>query len=504
MSDERAEPETGATELDKPMWPTPWLLISNVCHFFMDWWCSRNWRLLRTGLVPVLVLLISLFIFLSNQWTPKAKWLRVYDAAARGAYHGGDFEAAEVYFLRMASIDESDPATIYGLAVTAAEKEDYERARSLMRQIAPKDEPGRARAHFWLAMDMLERDAPLSADAERALEHDLKQALGGPQFRTEANVLLGDLYLSRDDSESAILHYEQARSTRPELWLPLAELYTQQNRTVLAHGAATRASKHFRQRTKAEPQEPENRVRWAWSEVLLGNYPQAVEILESGLAYSNAQRFHDVLVATYLTWHESLVKHNRHDLTKQLQLLNRALTHGPNNPQVLTLLANLATRPWEQNEEARATLKQLLSSGVAPATVHVILGTRALEQGDVQKGLMHLEVANERNPQIPIVLNNLAWGLAQQNEPDLERALELAEAAKQLSDDPEISDTLGTILARLGRFPRAAAELETALRAFPDRPEIHTKLAEVYQNLGDAELADQHRNRAERLKATGR
>ena len=47
---------------------------------------------------------------------------------------------------------------------------------------------------------------------------------------------------------------------------------------------------------------------------------------------------------------------------------------------------------------------------------------------------MHLEQARQRNARIPEVLNNLAWGLAQKDEPDLERALQLAEAAQRLSN----------------------------------------------------------------------
>jgi len=82
--------------------------------------------------------------------------------------------------------------------------------------------------------------------------------------------------------------------------------------------------------------------------------------------------------------------------------------------------------------------------------------------------------------------------MANRENADLERSLQLAQAAKKLSDHPEISDTVGHILARLGRQREAVVELETALRAFPNRLELHSTLAELYQALGDAGLAELH------------
>jgi Flp pilus assembly protein TadD len=105
-------------------------------------------------------------------------------------------------------------------------------------------------------------------------------------------------------------------------------------------------------------------------------------------------------------------------------------------------------------------------------------------------------LAQDRNLETPILLNNLAWMLAHQTDPDLPQALQLAEAARRLSDRPEIADTIGTILARMGRTREAVRELEVALRGLPEHAEINSKLADLYEKLGDQALAEIHRKLA--------
>jgi tetratricopeptide (TPR) repeat protein len=168
------------------------------------------------------------------------------------------------------------------------------------------------------------------------------------------------------------------------------------------------------------------------------------------------------------------------------------------------MLGRLAIREDESATQATDMLKQMLARGAAPAVIHLALGTQALHRGQIETGLMHLEQAQEHNPRIPIVLNNLAWGLTQQAEPDLERARQLAEAAQQLSKHPETYDTLGTILARQGKLREAITQFETALRLLPPRAKIHRQLSELYQQLGDAQLAAEHRRLADQLEAAAK
>lgn len=478
------------------------LLMMCLCPiwFVLDWFYTRNWRALLASLPALLAGVTLAAILLRGKWTPDEVWLRTYDDLTAAALRVEDTEAAEVYCRRMAVLDASAPQAIYGLAITAAQKKDYDRARSLMRRIAPEDAAGYPAAHLWLATDMVRQGGRLERRAEKLLEHHLTQYLAGGGGNWEAHALLGQLYSVRGDAERAIPHLVRASPHWPDLQLTLALLYERQKNTKAARASAEGARDYFREQVKADPKASKARIQWAQSEALLKNFDQAVKILREGLTSSDPKIFHAALVDVYLWWYASVSGDNSDSLAKRLELLNSALAHGPDNPHVLTLLADLSTRDWEGAGQALGALEEVLARGTAPATVHAILGTRASLQGDFETAQMHLELAYQGNLQMPAVLNNLAWALANRENPDLERALQLAQAAKKLSNHPEISDTIGNILARLGREREAVVELEAALRAFPDRPQLHSQLADLYKTLGDVRLAEVHRQLAKRNK----
>ncbi len=405
-------------------------------------------------------------------------------------------ERAELYYHRMATLDDAAPEAIFGMALAAAGRKDLDRARGLMRQIAPENGSGYSPAHLWLAKDLLGRGSSLSPAESLVAEQHLLHSLNGDSQNNEAHALLGYLYWGRGDTKQSILHLEEASKERPELAASLAVMYAKQKDDRAAKSAALKARDYFARKTEADPGVPENRLQWGLTELLLQNYEQAVTILQVGLASKDAGRFHDTLAGAYLAWYEATPASDDAGLAKRMELLKSALDHGPNNPQVLAVLTELSTGDSGNADAARAALEKVLAQGKAPAIVHAILGTRALQKGDTAKALVHLELANQGDARIPAVLNNLAWIFATQEKPDLEHALGLAQSARKLGTDPEFSATLGMILCRLGRYQEAVKELETATSAFPDRNRIHAELAECYEKLGDADLAKLHRGLA--------
>lgn len=465
--------------------------------FLLDWFHTRNWLVFLAGLPAALIVGATAVVLLIGRFTPVEQRLKSYNELAQAAMVAKDTAAAEVYYRRMTMWNPSSSSAIYGLAIAAAEKKDYDQARSLMQKIAPEDAAGFPPAHLWLAKDRLRDEGQLSPDAERSVEHHLTESLQAGDDDPEVHALLGSLYAKRGDAERAIPHLLQVSSQRPDLQLMLAVLYEQQKNTTAARASASRAREFFRRRVKVDPKAAKPRVQLAQSEALLGNYAEAVRILQEGLtAVSDPKTLHSALVDVYLWWYGSIREDQPDSLAKRLELLNAALVFGPENPVLMTLLADLSTRDWDQAAAASGTLEQLLARGTSPATVHAILGTRALQRGDLENAAVHLEQAYLRNPQMPAILNNLAWALANREKPDLDRALQLAQAANKLSNHPEISATIGTILARQGKHQEAVKELETALRAFPDRASLHERLADLYKALGDVRLEESHRQLA--------
>jgi Tfp pilus assembly protein PilF len=476
-------------------------LIHILTWFFFDWRFSRDWKNLAGGIPAILVGGAALIILLIGRGTSQSTWLSGYAQAAATSLEHKDYAAAEVYYHRVAMLDDAAPATIYGMALAAAGREDLDRARGLMRQIAPASGGGYPPAHLWLAKEMLVRGKQLAPSENQILEQHLLKSLAGDTQNNESHALLGYFYASRGDAAHAIPHLEEAAKARPELMASLAVVYMQHKDDRAAKNAALKARDFFVHKTETEPEVLENRLQWGLTELLLQNYEQAVRVLQPGLASKDPKRFHDTLAGVYLAWYEATPANQSDGLAKRMELLKFALDHGPNNPQVLAILTELTTGDSGNADEARTALEKVLAKGKAPAIVHAILGTRALQKGDTAKARMHLELAYQGDPRMPVVLNNLAWILATQQKPDLEHALALAENAKALSNDPEFSATLGTILFRLGRHREAVKELEIATAAFPRRTRIHEELAMCYEKLGDAGLAKLHRGLAEDQKS---
>ena len=480
------------------VWRRPQVAV----RFVADWWSTRYWRSCVWGLPPILIgLTVGGGGWMYGRVSPR-DWARMYGAAGTAALRAGDLDAADVCFRRMVVLDETSSSAWYGLALTAERQEDLPRARELLRRIAPESEAGYPEAHYWLAQDLIRQKVPATPRELRELEHNLRQALRSPACQLESRVILAQIYAAGGQPQRAIEELVQVVAARPEFRLELARLYAVIGRGPEAVRAATRAGEFFQARVQAEPDQPQHRLRWASSLVLQARYQDAVDVLTAGLTLPDPQPFREALAATYLSWFDASAIENGPQPVQRLRFLERVLHYDPSNARALTMLAELAVREEQTTDQATAILKQVLPEEQAPAMVDLILGTQALHRGEVDQGLEHLEQALQQNALMPELMNNLAWGLAHQDEPDLERALQLAEAAQRISKHPETYDTIGTILIQLGRHREAVLQLETALRVLPPRADVHRKLGSVYEQLGDASLAAEHRRLAAQLDAS--
>ena len=94
-------------------------------------------------------------------------------------------------------------------------------------------------------------------------------------------------------------------------------------------------------------------------------------------------------------------------------------------------------------------------------------------------------------------MNNLAWSLANSQPPQLLRAEQLASSAVELAPGrPEFHETRGQILLLQGRHREALPDLERGLQSGGDTSVTHASLAEVYELLGQQDLAEKHRQKS--------
>lgn len=207
----------------------------------------------------------------------------------------------------------------------------------------------------------------------------------------------------------------------------------------------------------------------------------------------------------YVEWSDSLAKQAataKNDATAQrLALLRKGLRLDPWNPALLQRLLQTAEHDAATAAEIRTFLLGMIADGNVPAAAYLLLGTDALQRGDRETAMNYLNQAFRLRPEAVDVLNNLAWALLTDADPQPERALELATAALQRAPkDARVLDTRFRIYAKLGRWNEALTDLEGCAAAMTGNREFHLAAAEVYDHVKLPAVAAEHRRRAEIAK----
>lgn len=138
-----------------------------------------------------------------------------------------------------------------------------------------------------------------------------------------------------------------------------------------------------------------------------------------------------------------------------------------------------------QAEQAYRNARELNPS---VADWHYLLGMLAIDRGELDQAVAHLDQAVERNPFDPVAhirrgQIRLDQGRPEAAEPDFERALALA------PDAPAALAGQGRVLLSRGEHAAAAQRFERALEISPEATRLHQPLAMAYRALGDVERA---------------
>lgn len=111
------------------------------------------------------------------------------------------------------------------------------------------------------------------------------------------------------------------------------------------------------------------------------------------------------------------------------------------------------------------------------------LADAALSRKDYAEAETRYRAFIALRPNSPIAMNNLAWILSEQHKPG---AVDLAEQANKLApDQPQLMDTLATLLARDNQVDKAVALQQKAVTLKPDVPSLRLNLARLMLKSGD-------------------
>jgi len=465
-------------------------------------WRNRKRRHLLQGVPALLAFVLVLVTALLVQRQGNKLVDRYRDAALR-AFRGKDFLAARVYFERLMSLNGGEDSSRHDLALTLASLGETDRATAIMASLAPLDGAGFGRAHLWLAKQTLQ--APIAGRSEsqmqRAYAHLMRAKQSLPSV-PEVDWCIAQYYVAIRRPEAAVPHLAEAAKQMPELQFELSLLHASLGQVDLARQASYRAHSYFRRRLETDPNDDDARLRWASVRMNLGDFDGAVRILSEGLALRPEGPFQRALAAAFVTHYDRLSQQPANTGAAQLELLRIALKHDSNCREALLRLVEFGEGTEDEQKQAREMLEALLAGGYATPFVHFVLGCKAWEAGETDSALFHLERAYKLDKELGPVANNLAWLLAHQEPPDLERALTIIDSVLgRWPDVAQYRDTRGQILVKLERWEDALEDLERALPQMPRDGPLHIALAQVYRKLGQVSLAQKHEQLAKDLES---
>lgn len=465
------------------------------------WWLTfPRFRYFLLGLPALFVgagvLSIAVMVLLSS----KDGLMTKYEGEAYRRLRTKNYPAAMVCYERLTQLDKKRAEFQYNLAQMLKEQKLYSRADVLVKNLAPVDHPGYAPAQVDVARALLSAPGLTKKNLSLAEKH-LQNALQTQPDNPDANEWLGTLCANDGRLRQAENHLLKVGDERPNALLLLARVYKGEGNTKSAQARADQARKIYEKRASENLDDHFSRMEWANCLVFLEKYREAVNTLRGGIDLSTGKEneaYHKALTTVFVAWADALAKDPKSTLGERLTLLEQGLAHDPSNLVLLDRLSMAIKTGGPEGDRAREALKGLLATGRATASVHFALGIDAHTQGKMDEARLHMEQAFRLTPKMPVVANNLAWLLAHSDKPDLPRALEIVNMAlEQSPNEIRFRGTRGHILAKMHRWKEALSDLEAALPAELNSPELHSVLAETYDHLGVPEMAAEHRKLSE-------
>jgi tetratricopeptide (TPR) repeat protein len=477
--------------------------ILRVCGVFLvfiaRWFSTRRYWHLVGGIPAFLLALPLAYCMIRMPFHGDAVKARQYRSAVQQALHNKNYEAADLYFRKLYQLGAMNERAEYHAACSAYASGDLPQAVEQMRKLAPENEPGYPPAHVWLARRHLTGESGLPReDADRLAEQHLKFALDREPGNPEARTLLAVHFERAGRYDDAVSELQQVVKHLPEQGLTLAQLYARQGRWSAARREVQKVLDLYAQKEqKGVTLGSAEFEIWSMACLIMNEPAKAEEVLERGLVeHPNDVALTERLRALCLARSDAL-QSQRINPQEQLRLLVRACQLKPDDRETVVRLSERTHHAGASGQQARQAIQDLLDQDQSPQILLAVLGTQAAERGDYPTAAKHLRAACRQDPQDAQSLNNLAWVLLQMGDGHYDEGLSLA--VKAVSIKPQEAmyrETRGQLLMRLGRYRQAVEDLEYALNGLGESSEIHQLLALAYDQLGEAERAQAHRQSA--------
>ena len=424
-----------------------------------------------------------------------------------------------IYLQKLISMNQAEPAYRFRLAMSKL-RTDPAHGISILKNLAPEDEAGYADAHKYLAKYYASLRPSTQAEAtsygDLALTH-ADFSLKRDKSDNVSKSIKAQLLLKQDRLKEANVLFSELFEDEPQFYRQLLQINERLERTDLNQSVLERALLSYNDRLSRGDMDDRKWVA-TWLEMIacyreLGDFERAVELLEAEVdrltkkasseqskefaeKYGSRRVFlKKVLAGVYLGWAGSIASDT--DATKQdklqsLQLATEAYKLNQNDSNVLRLIARLATDKDENVSNAAKAIYDPYKHFAAPSLVLNELGSASMQAGDFDGAVKFFELARKKDPNNPMILNNLSYSWLRNNDQDANRALQLVDQGLRLiSGNPQWTkfrsnflDTRGSALIKLERYEEAIAAFEKALTTRPNDVSLLKQLVECYQNTG--------------------
>ncbi|MDB4385810.1 hypothetical protein N9Z47_00455 [bacterium] len=419
-----------------------------------------------------------------------------YARGAQIATEQKDFKLAKTYYQRILGDDNITPRQQYDWAMILAQTGEDEQAFNLIKKIAPDNAMGFGPAHKLVAVSIARQ---IDAAKDKALLSKLRHHLvASRDLSPEIEQVWAAYYVATEQTDRAIVSLRKAAEKNPTFYISISKLYKQNGQNAECINALEKAEIAFRRTFRSDQLDHNGRVAFAKVLALLEKYDEAEKYLLQGRRVKPDQ-FITRSLADFYAMRYDVARRKQADAQIQMDFLTKAINTDPDYTAVYSRMIQLFVEARESPEQAkkiRNLFEQLVTGNNPTALAHFALSNILWIEGDRGSAEFHLEQAYLINNNFVVIINNLAWILAHGENPDLERALELAETAvRRVPENPRFRDTLGTVLLKSDEHRKAISELQLALKGVPDKNAVHQKLAICYKSLGMNDLALLHLGR---------
>lgn len=413
----------------------------------------------------------------------------------------GDSASARKSFERALQLNPTFLPAVRNLAMLDLREGKADAARGRYQAVLAK-EPNNEKALLGLAAILRATGA---ADSE--VERTLKKAVSANPTSVPARLALIDFLLRANQPKAALVAAQDAQAAFPNDVRIVQALGTAQ----LAAGDVQQALSTFSRLAQMRPQAASVQVRLAAAHRAAGDEAGMLRALRKALEldpgftaaqreiityYVRQGRFQDGVnearamqkarpteAIGYLM--EGDVFLLQGNLKAAEEAYRKGLRQSP-NPYLIARLHSVLVRA-KRESEASALVAQWIRDHPDDLVVPAYLAEVDLKGGAYQEAVRRYQAILEKQPNNPVVLNNLAFAASKVNDV---KALEYAERAYALAPtSPAVLDTLGWILVEKGQVERGVQLLARAVDLDPDYTEIRLHYAKALLKAGKKEEA---------------